>query len=268
VVIRLREPGWVEVRAEVVAPDDESPADARRRALAVARCAAVEDVAGISVTAATVSFQSLRGDEAIDLFQVLGLTRAEAVIVDERPGTERVLPLGSGRGYRFEVTLKARVVDRRRDADPGFKVEVDLGRERFRVGEDVSLAVRSTRDARLFVVDVSDRGAALLLPNEYQRDTRVRAGEWLRFPGDALSEKGVSLSAQALPGHSRSVETLVVVAVRGGEEMISLRASGAALRLEEATGAVKMLGDLLAPLATMAPSDWTIAQVPYEVWSR
>lgn len=268
VVTRLPQEGWVEVTAEVVASEDEAPADASRRARVVAHRAAVDEVAGTSVTAGTLRFIHETDKASSELAQMLAVTRSEAFVVDQVPGPDRVLPLSSGRGYRMQVSLKARVVDRRQNADPGFTVSVDLGRRRFRDGEDVTMSITSTRAARLYVVDVTDDGAVVLLPNAHQPDTRVPAGGTLRFPGTELSARGVGLKAQVPKGQSRSIETLVVVAVKGDAQLPSLQPTEGIFRVEEARGAVRLLGDITAPLFKLPVSEWTVMQVPYEVWSR
>lgn len=268
-VTRLARPGWVEVVAQVIASNDESPASARNRALIVARRAAVQEVAGVAVTSGTVSFLSLRAGETSELAQMLGFTRSEAVIVDERPGPERIEPIQGG--YRLEVSLQARVLDRRAEADPGFRIEIDLGGERFLHGDLLTLSVRSTRDVRLIAVNVTDEGAVVLLPNRFLSEVVVDADQRLVFPGPDLAARGVVLRAQVPPGERRVLETLLVIAVRADRRVRAWESAGvsqADFRVEEGGEAVRMLGDILAPLADLPPKDWTMAQVAYEVTAR
>jgi len=270
-VKRLAEPGWVEARASVIAPDDESPKDALRRALAEARRKAVEYVSGVSVKSGIVSYRSVRNEEVSSLDQALTLVHAAAVIVDERVIDEKMVPIDGGRGFRRSVVLHARVVDRTREQDNGFRVDVELSGERFRVGEDVELVLRSTRNACLYVIQVSGQGAVLLLPNSWMRDTCVDAGEPLEFPGEKLTSRGVRLKALLPPDSSTSRETLVVLAMRPGYDLEGILHSDnqdTVFREEESTGAIRMLGEFLAPLADVPAGRWTLTQTVYEVWSR
>ena len=83
----------------------------------------------------------------------------------------------------MRVAMRARVLDRSKTSDPGFQIQVQLDRDRFLAGEDVSLSVRASRDSRIYVLGITEGGAAVLLPNKWFPDTRADAGEWLRFPG-------------------------------------------------------------------------------------
>jgi hypothetical protein len=58
-VRKLDSRGSVEVKASVVASDDESPSHARSRALGLARQAAVEFVAGVKIKTGTLSFDQV-----------------------------------------------------------------------------------------------------------------------------------------------------------------------------------------------------------------
>ena len=86
----------------------------------------------------------------------------------------KLTPRSDG-GYQIAVVLRARVLDRSGASDRGFRAEVDIGHERFLDGESVTLAVRSSRPARIYVLGITEEGAALLLPNAHVRDTRVVA---------------------------------------------------------------------------------------------
>ena len=207
-VRRLRKRGWVEVSAQVLASENETPAAARDRALGAARRAAIETVAGVRVRSSLVSFEGLRGTDASSLVQTLTASRADALVLDEKLLSSRMIPLSSG-GYRVAVVLRARVLDRSKTSDPGFRIEVELDRTRFLAGEEVNLAVRSSRDSRIYVLGLTDSGAAMLLPNRWLKDTRAEAGQWLRFPDSDLKKRGVRLIAQVPEGKDSATEALV-----------------------------------------------------------
>jgi hypothetical protein len=269
-VRRLARQGWVEVSAEVVASESEAPAAARERALADARRAAVEAVAGIRVQSSLVSFEGVRGADASSLVQTLTASRADALVLDEKLVGTQLIPLPqTQRGYRLRVLMRARVLDRSRATDPGFQIEVQLDRERFLAGEDVALSVRASRDSRIYVLGISENGAALLLPNQWLPDTRADAGEWLRFPGRDLRERGVRLTAQVPDGRKSATEALVVVALRGDRTLQGLApSSGRAFRDSDAQGAGVLLAELLTPLSELPPDSWAFDQVVYEIYAR
>jgi hypothetical protein len=72
--------------------------------------------------------------------------------------------------------VRGRVLDRTGAGDSGFETEVRLPSTNLIEGEEVKLSVRSTKDARIYVIGITDDGATVLLPNAYHPDTRVRAG--------------------------------------------------------------------------------------------
>jgi hypothetical protein len=267
-VRKLRRAGWVEVTAEVVAPESETPAQARSRALAAARRAAVESVAGIRIRSSLISYEGVRGADASSLVQSLTASRADALVLDEKLVSTRMLPMATG-GYRMRVVMQARVLDRSRSRDPGFRIQVELDRERFLAGEDVALSVRSSRDARIYVLGITQDSAAVLLPNKWLADTRARSGQWLRFPDADLRERGVRLVAQVPSGSDSATEALVAVALRGGHTLEDLMpARGEAFRESDAQGAGRLLADMLRPLADLPPDSWAFDQVVYEVFAR
>lgn len=266
-VRRLEQPGWVEVLAQVVASDDEAPSSARGRALAEARRAAVEYVAGVRVKSGLLSFERLQDASSSSLVQALLATRADALILEEQLVSSQRLQLSGG--YRVRVVLRAHVLDRSHGADPDFRTEIQLGRTRFLDGEELALALRSSRGARLYVVSITEDGAALLLPNAHLPDTRVAAGEWLRFPNQELLERGVHLVARVPEGKSATSEALVVVALRGDRALDGLvPAKGSTFRAVEASGAGQLLADLLGPLLDLPADAWTFDQAVYEILSR
>jgi len=267
-VRQLDKKGAVEVRAQVVASDDEAPSHARARAMGFARQAAVEAVAGVSIKTHSLSFEKVRGSDAASLMQVLTSVRADALMVEEKLIHSRV-ELIEGGGYRVEVVLRGRVLDRSRSAKSGFETEIVLPATTFVDGEDLELKLRASRDARIYVIGVTDDGAAVLLPNVHMPDTRVRAGRWLAFPDEDLKARGVHLTAQMPPGVTSAHETLLVVALRGSRKLEGLRpTSGQHFKIVAAEGTGRRLADLLEPLLEIPAHDWSFDQVVYEVVQR
>lgn len=267
-VRRLSRAGWVEVRAAVLASDDEAPADARGRAIGRARQAAVEHVAGVKVKSSLLSLDQIRDESEGSLLQVLSASRSDALVIDEDLVDAAVTLLSRG-GYRVDVTLRAQVLDHGSDRNDEFRAEVSLNRTSFRDGEDVELSVRASHDARLYVVGVSEDGAAMLVPSRHLPERVTPAGTWLRLPGERLAKRGVRLRAALPAGKSHAEEALIVIAVRGGQALSSpVPASGANFATASRGAAGRMLNELLAPLVHLPTRDWTFDQVVYSIHAR
>jgi len=261
----LRKRGWVEVEAVVLASDDEAPSAARRRALDRARQAAVEFVAGVAVRSSVLTLDHETGTGRSELLQALTATQSDALVIDEKLVDSEV-SISRGSGYRVRVVLQARVLEHAGGSHAGFETEVRLNRDAYREGDPVELAVRATSDARIYVLGVSDAGAVVLLPNRHLQDTFVEADEWLRFPGEALAERGIRLQAALPEGRQESQEALIVVALRGQRRLRNLHpASGEAFRSVESEREMTLLSDFLSPLLSIPASDWTFDQLVYRV---
>ncbi len=265
----LDRPGWVRVRTSVVASEEEAPARARRRARTEAHRAAIEYVAGVRVRSNLLSLETSAGGGR-DLVQILANVSSDALIVDEvlRESRIRMLP---GGGYRVDVSLDAKVLAPRATAESdGFETELVLeGDGDYRDGDPLELRVRASRDARILVVVVSGDEATLLLPNRHQPETRVRAGEWLRFPSAGLAERGVRLEARLPEGQSRSEEIVLALALRGGvRPEDAFPASASPFRSASHARVPTTLGALLSPLAELRASDWAFDQAPLRIGPR
>jgi hypothetical protein len=265
VVKRLQEPGWVEVGAGVFGSEAESPVRARERAVTAARRAAVEFIAGVRVKSHLLSFEQLYGADSSTLLQELITTRADALVVDERVISSTMTPQPGG-GYRVDVILHAQVLDRSGASDPDFEVQVSVGRERFLEGEEVTISVTSNRDSRIYVLGVYEAGGAILLPNQYSEDTRIKAGERFEFPNPAERSRGIRLIAAVPPGQSETRETLFAIALRNNRTLTGIAPTHRReSRTVEASGSGALLADFLLPLADLPANDWTFDQITYEV---
>ncbi len=267
-VRKLDRKGTVEVRAAVVASDDEAPSHARGRALGLARQAAVEFVGGVKVKTGSLSFEQVRGSDSSELLQVLTSVRADALMVEEELVSSRTLPLQHG-GYRVEIVLRGRVLDRTSASDSDFETELVLPETNLVEGEEVKLSVRASKDARIYVIGITDDGATVLLPNSFHKDTRVRAGRWLDFPDEVLHEKGIRLVAEVPDGKRRVREALLVVALKGRRTLDSVKPRrGESFRQVHANESGALIADLLQPLLDIPSSEWSFDQVVYEVEAR
>jgi hypothetical protein len=260
-VSRLDEQGRVEVKAHVLASDDEAPSRARERAMSKARQAAVEFIGGVRIKTGSLSFDQVRGSDSSSLLQVLTSVRADALMVEEKLISSRTTPLSSG-GYRLAIVLRGRVLDRSQGGDSDFETEVKMPNRNLLEGEEVTLSVRASKDARIYVIGITDDGATVLLPNAHRKDTRLRAGRWLEFPDEDLIDRGIRLVAQVPEGRSSVREALLVVALKGRRTLDSIKPrSGESFRQVEADDAGHLIADLREPLLDIPSSQWTFDQV-------
>ena len=109
-------------------------------------------------------------------------------------------------------------------------------------------------------------GAVVLLPNRHLPDPAVERDDWLEFPGERLTRRGVALRAQLPDGKSESHEALIVVAVRGHRGLHgSFPASGADFETADSGGEMALLSEFLSPLLSVPASDWTFEQLVYRI---
>ena len=204
--------------------------------------------------------------EAPALIRTLTAQHADALILEEEIVGTEMRPRSEGGGFDLSLTMRARVLDRSRSDAAGFRTELSLERTRFVDGDGVTLSVRASENARLYVIAVGATGATVLLPNAHRPDTRAPAQEWIHFPDDRLRERGVRLVARVAPGSSRSQEVLIAVALRGDRLLTGLLpAVGETHRSAESRGAGALLDEVLGPLADLPPEAWAFDQVAYEV---
>ena len=144
------------------------------------------------------------------------------MMVEEKLLRSRTVPMDNG-GYRLEIVTRGHVLDRSDSGDSGFETEVRLPSTNLIEGEEVKLSVRANKDARIYVIGITDDGATVLLPNSFHPDTRVCAGRWLEFPDETLYKRGVRLIAEVPDGKRSSREALLVVALKGRRTLESIK---------------------------------------------
>ena len=141
-----------------------------------------------------------------------------------------------------------------------------LNQDAYRAGDRVDLEVRVSTDARIYVLNLNDEGAIVLLPNRHMPDTFVEADHWLKFPGEDLAARGVALHAALPEGRRQSQEVLLVVALRGKRRLRDLLpASSDGFRSAKSDQAMGLLSEFLSPLLSIPVRDWTFNQLVYRI---
>jgi hypothetical protein len=174
--------------------------------------------------------------------------------------------LKGGAAYRQSVHLHARLLDRAAAADPDFKVRVEVSPARILEGEEVTIHIHSTRDARIYLLALYPGGGELLLPNEKRPNAIAEAHRSVSFPSDSDKQRGIRLIARLPAGLSHSVESLLILAMRGDLDHPGLSELMSMGTAPEEAGL--LISRFLVPLIDLPPDDWTLDQTLYEVFAR
>ena len=176
-------------------------------ALRRARSAAIEQAAGVRVSAATV-ITNMR--LAVDFIK----TYAQGHIVNEKV---KWLPLGSFQRDESSAPIPEYRVSIVADVYlPGLKVKpiglaASLNHNSFRAGEEAKVKIRVGRDSVIAIFNITaDDQVVMLFPNNYARDNHVKGGIDFVFPGEG---SGIALTLSTLPGHERDAEAVFVAAI-------------------------------------------------------
>lgn len=151
--------------------------------------------------------------------------------------------------------------------DRGFVVKATLNHQTFRPGDEVILTVDSTRDAELYVFDVTQDGSVLLLlPAQPLEPIRVRNGEPFVFPSARDRRDGRRIVAALGPSGVAVSEKFWILAFREGTSPegwlngTGIRAAAGGVPLETGT-----ITDMWKALVRFNRHDWVIEQVDVEI---
>ena len=110
----------------------------------------------------------------------------------------------------YRVRISADVFIPQKKIQPlGLKAE--LNKISFRTGEKAILEMKTNRNARIAVFNLTaDDRVMMLFPNQWEKENLLPGGRSLSFPGpDSKTE----MVMQTLPGHKRDPEAFMVVAL-------------------------------------------------------
>ena len=168
----------------------------------------------------------------------------------------------AGQSRSCDVAIEGRV-KRFHSPDPGFLLSTSgVGHSGLlRSGEPVTLRIFSTRPARVYLVDVDDRGRGVLLdPEPLPEGVAVPPGIWVAYPPDG--QKSLSLEAALPPTVPKAAGHLWVVAC---EDPSPLPAKA---QPEGAEGILPVFkdffGEFLFPVVHLK-AGWTFRVIPYEI---
>ena len=208
--------GWIESEglAQVV---NITPEEARIRALQDARERAIMFGVGIEVQAHTLQRQEESEGLFDDAFYTLSEQTSAGRIVEERPpewasfeipGTP--LPV-----LVYRAKVKVRVAEEKGAPDPDFRVKLALNKERFSAGEEMRLAITSTRPCYVTVLNLTAADTVIvLLPHTHRQDRFVAPGDTLWIPDADEQAMGIHYRVMPLAGRKNATEMIKVVATK------------------------------------------------------
>ena len=170
----------------------------------------------LEVTGATVMKIEEGGDGEVDKLSqfVRTATRGRIVAVDTLfdEAEQRTVAGGERRELVYRVAMRAQVQPEMGRPDPGFQLELDLNKDLFADGENLSLELTATRDCYVTLFNLYANDSLLvLLPNAQLRDNHLQTGQMLSIPP---RNAGWELPVGLLPGRETDREMLLAVATR------------------------------------------------------
>lgn len=179
-------------------------------ALQRARASAIEQAAGVAVASGTIVTNAILRADFIK-------TYARGLIVSEKV---EWLPLGQYQKDpstppipEYRVKLAADIYVPKTRIQP-VGLQARAGSAVFKNGERASLEIRTSREARIGIFNITaDDKVVMLFPNDHERENRMAKDRALVFPE---KNSKIELIMQILPGHKRDAEAFYIVALDSG----------------------------------------------------
>ncbi|MEN6423128.1 MAG: DUF4384 domain-containing protein [Smithella sp.] len=175
-------------------------------ALQRARVAAIEQAAGVSVTAGTLVTNFTVAADFIK-------TYARGFIVREKAAW---LPLGQYQKdasvapipeYRVRITADVYVPKKTKTT---VGLQAKLNNSVFRGGEKAAFTLHAARRAGFAVFNImADDRVAMIYPNAHETGNILESGKEMTFPA---KDAKIELEVQTLPGHKRDAEAYLIIA--------------------------------------------------------
>lgn len=98
--------------------------------------------------------------------------------------------------------------------NPPFELQLDINKRRFMQGDLLTVTAEADADCYITLLSLSPDGSVtVLFPNRYHQDNRLRAGEELEIPDEAMRQDEFRLRASG-PPYGRNVLKLVATTER------------------------------------------------------
>ena len=214
--------GWVEAMGEAYLIN-VTPEKARRQALENARAEAIRYAAGVQVEAAIydrrVRLSEREREKVQESFAYISEQTSVGKIVEEQPpkwrtytiaDPTRPLPITVYRTY-----LRAKVAKEKGRVDPDFRVGVELNRDSFRDGDEMTMRIWASKDCYLTVLNLAANDTVyVLLPHEYRVDNFIAGGQTVEVPNGAERAIGIRYRVHLLEGQDAAIELIKVIATK------------------------------------------------------
>jgi hypothetical protein len=174
-------PRWSVIRLAEYLPRDRSRADVEQALLGKARLAIVERDLGITVSGVTSRIVGEQGvgssSQLTDIFLQQFRQEVGGRVVEE---CARFVDVGRD---SMAIEFAAVVARETEVASAGFEGEVTIGQPAYRENDKVTLTVKSTEGARVYLFAVAKDGSAtLFFPHQYDTLNVLRPNEALALP--------------------------------------------------------------------------------------
>lgn len=180
--------------------------EARRLAIEDAERNAVEQVAGVTVSADTLVSNFAVSSDVISAIPYGKVIEREIIEEDIKIIKDEKTKIPSSIYY---VKLKAKVAKEKGDIDPYFKLEASLNRTVYKDGEEMQIKIKPSRDCYLIIFNVlEDDSVITLIPNKHIRDTFIKANEYLTFPDENIKKQGINLKVHTAEGKNVTKEKI------------------------------------------------------------
>lgn len=181
-----------------------SAEQSRLTALKRARAAAIEEAAGIAVSAGTLVTNFAVSADFIKTY-TRGFIIKEQVTwlpLSQYQQDTATAPIPE---YRVKITADIYIPKK---TEP-LGLQVRLNNTVFRAGEKAQVSCVAQREAKVAIFNITaDDHVSLLFPNLHEWNNRIPPGGKLIFPA---KDSGVELEMHTLPGHSRDGEALLLI---------------------------------------------------------
>jgi len=207
---------WVtcEGRAEVA---NVTAAEAVQIALTEARRNAVETVAGVQLSSASIVQDFTLLSDVINSSSYGQIVAEKAVqwdvevLQDDKTKPPVVI---------YKVRLNARVAMPEGKPDPAFKLDAKLNKSVFTAGEEMFVQARANRQCFITLINLTaDSRAIVLVPSRVRPQSGLEKGDCFRFPTEAEQVLGIHLKVGTLPGHRKDREAIMVVATKTSQPL-------------------------------------------------
>lgn len=183
--------------------------DARRLAIEDAERNAVEQVAGVTISADTIVTNFTISSDVISAIPYGKVIDREIIEEDIKTIKDEKTVRPS---FIYYVKLKAKVAKEKGNIDPYFKLDASLNRTVFKDGEEMQIKVKPHRDCYITIFNILEDDKVLtLIPNRYIKDTLIKANEYLVFPDEGIKKMGINLKVHGVEGKDVTKEKIYIL---------------------------------------------------------